>query len=87
MSVDTMVIRNGYANDQTRNFCIGPPPPKLFEAYEFVRSVHGRFKALARPGAVTGELHEAVWQWAKEAGWAEWFMGFTEPRITFVATG
>lgn len=87
VSVDTMVIWNGYANDQTRNFCIGQPPPRLFEAYRFVRSVHDRLRALARPGAVTGELYEAVWQWAQEAGWAQWFMGFTDPRITFVAHG
>ena len=26
VSVDTIVVWNGYANDQTRNFCIGPPP-------------------------------------------------------------
>ncbi|MGC8495559.1 MAG: M24 family metallopeptidase, partial [Syntrophobacteraceae bacterium] len=87
VSVDTMVIWNGYANDQTRNFCIGQPPPKLFEAYQFVRSVHDRFRGLARPGAVTGELYETVWQWAQEAGWAKWFMGFTDPRISFVAHG
>ncbi|MDA8306934.1 MAG: Xaa-Pro peptidase family protein [Deltaproteobacteria bacterium] len=87
VSVDATVVWNGYANDQTRNFCIGPPPPRLVEAYEFVRSAHGRLKPLARPGAVTGELHDAVWQWAKEAGWARWFMGHTDPRITFVGHG
>lgn len=87
VSVDTMVTWNGYANDQTRNFCIGPPPRRLVEAYEFVRSAHRRLKALARPGAVTGELYEAIWQLAKEAGWAQWFMGCQDPRITFVAHG
>jgi Xaa-Pro dipeptidase len=87
VSIDTMILYNGYANDQTRNFCMGPPPPKLVEAYQFVRSVHDRLKSLARPGAVTGQLHEAVWQWAKEAGWAKWFMGFQDPRITFVGHG
>jgi Xaa-Pro aminopeptidase len=87
VSVDTMVFFNGYANDQTRNFCIGPPPRRLVEAYEFVRSVHDRLKAIARPGAVTGRLYETVWQWAKEAGWAQWFMGCQDPRITFVGHG
>ncbi len=87
VSVDTMIIWNGYANDQTRNFCIGPPPPGLAGAYEFVRSAHARFRNLARPGAITGELYEAVWEWAREAGWAAWFMGCSEPKITFVAHG
>ncbi len=87
VSVDTMIIWNGYANDQTRNFCIGPPPPRLASAYEFVQSVHARFRNLARPGAVTGELYEDVWRWAREAGWAAWFMGYSDPRVTFVAHG
>ncbi len=87
VSVDTMIIWNGYANDQTRNFCIGPPPPRLANAYEFVRSVHARFRDLARPGAITGDLYEAVWRWAQEAGWATWFMGFSDPKVTWVAHG
>ncbi|MGA2228051.1 MAG: M24 family metallopeptidase, partial [Syntrophobacteraceae bacterium] len=87
VSVDTMVIWSGYANDQTRNFCIGPPPAKLAEAYEFVQSVHARFKNLARPGAITGELYETVCRWAEEGGWGTWFMGHSDPRITFVGHG
>src|SRR5208283_3194478 len=40
-----------------------------------------------RVRAVTGELYEAVWQWAREAGWATWFMGCSDPRVSFVAHG
>jgi Xaa-Pro aminopeptidase len=87
VSVDAVVAWNGYMNDQTRNFCIGPPPPRLADAYEFVQSVHARFRDLARPGAITGELYDAVWRWAREAGWAPWFMGSSDPRITFVGHG
>lgn len=87
VSVDSMITWNGYANDQTRNFCIGDPPPRLAKAYEFVRSVHTRFAELARPGAVTGRLYETVLGWADEAGWAPWFMGGTDPRVNFVGHG
>jgi Xaa-Pro aminopeptidase len=87
VSVDTMIIRNGYANDQTRNFCIGPPPPRLAKAYEFVRSAHERFRALARPGTVTARLYETVWKWAEEAGWGLWFMGHSDPKVAFVGHG
>lgn len=66
---------------------MGPPPQKLARAYEFIRSVHGRIKDLARPGAVTGELYGAVWRRAVEAGWAAWFMGCTEPRVSFIGHG
>jgi Xaa-Pro aminopeptidase len=87
VSIDTMIIRSGYANDQTRNFCIGPPPPGLAKAYEFVQSVHARFRALARPGSVTGRLYETVWKWAEEAGWGAWFMGHSDPKVTFIGHG
>jgi len=87
VSVDTGTISNGYTNDQTRNFCIGPPPLRLADAYEFVKSVHARFREVARPGAVTGELYAIVWRWAREAGWAEWFMGCCEPKVSFVGHG
>lgn len=87
VSVDTMVTWNGYANDQTRNFCVGTPPQKLQKAYEFVLSAHARFRNLARPGAVAGQLHATVWEWAEEAGWASWFMGHSDPKVTFVGHG
>ncbi|MHC1728319.1 MAG: M24 family metallopeptidase [Syntrophobacteraceae bacterium] len=87
VSVDTMVSRNGYNNDQTRNFCIGPPPARLAKAYEFVKSVHIRFRELARPGLLAGKVYEALWQWAEQDGWAQWFMGHSDPKISFVGHG
>ncbi|GLI36422.1 peptidase M24 [Desulforhabdus amnigena] len=87
VSVDIMVNYHGYLNDQTRNYCIGPPPPELRDAYGFVREIHGRFKKLARPGTVTGELYEEVWQWVKETRWADFFMGSGDTRVSFIGHG
>ncbi len=87
VSVDIMVCKHGYLNDQTRNFCIGSPPPRLAEAYEFVRSVHTRFRDVTRPGKIAGSLFDTVWKWAEDAGWTRWFMGHAEPKITFVGHG
>lgn len=87
VSVDTMMNWNGYLNDQTRNFCIGEPPAKLAEAYRFVQELHSRFCQRAIPGAVTGELYEQLQQWAEEAGWADYFMGFNDSRVSFVGHG
>ena len=87
VSIDTMLIRSGYANDQTRNFCIGSPPPRLAKAYEFVQSVHARLKDLARSGSITGQIYDAVWEWAEQAGWDAWFMGHSDPKITFIGHG
>jgi Xaa-Pro aminopeptidase len=87
VSVDTMVSYHGYLNDQTRNYAMGSPAKKLLEAYSLIRDIHERFKDLAKPGAITGELFNQVWEWVREAGWAEYFMGCGEPRISFVAHG
>ncbi|MFZ2446413.1 MAG: Xaa-Pro peptidase family protein [Syntrophobacteraceae bacterium] len=87
VSVDIMVCRDGYLNDQTRNYCIGEPPQRLARAYDFVKSVHERFRKLARPGSITGELYQAVMRWAEVEGWGAWFMGHADPRITFVGHG
>jgi Xaa-Pro aminopeptidase len=87
VSVDTMMNHNGYLNDQTRNFSIGQPPERLLDAYGIIREIHRRFREEARPGAVTGELYEWVRRWVDEAGWAEFFMGHGNTRVSFVAHG
>lgn len=87
VSIDTMLNYQGYLSDQTRNFSLGPPPPRLAESYRLVQEIHRRFREAARPGAVTGELYDLVWQWVEEAGLAAWFMGYGGGRITFVGHG
>lgn len=87
VSVDIAMNHHGYLNDQTRNFCIGTPPARLRQAYEFVREVHRRFREIARPGSVCGELYRMTCRWAEEAGWAEYFMGHQDTRVTFVGHG
>lgn len=87
VSVDTMMNYNGYLNDQTRNYSIGDPPRKLREGYELARSIHERFREIARPGAVTGDLYEEVWRWVKNTGWDEYFMGFGYGRVGFIGHG
>lgn len=87
VSVDTMMNYNGYLNDQTRNFCIGPPPLKLDEAYRFIREIHSRFRDAAKPGVVTGRLYSDVLQWVEQRGWADCFMGAGETRVSFIGHG
>jgi Xaa-Pro dipeptidase len=87
VSIDTMMNCEGYLSDQTRNFCIGNPPPRLEQAYRFAQEIHRRFREAARPGAVTGQLYDLVWQWVEEAGWAEWFMGYGAGRVAFIGHG
>jgi len=87
VSIDTMLNYNGYLNDQTRNFCIGRPPAKLHDAYAFIKELHDRIREQAKPGSVTGELYELMQGWAKEAGWADYFMGWGANRVNFIGHG
>lgn len=87
VSVDTMLNRDGYLNDQTRNFAVGTPPARLLDAYRFSREIHERFKAEARPGSIAGELYDRVMGWVEKAGWTDSFMGFGDSRISFVGHG
>jgi len=87
VSVDLAICKDGYLNDMTRNYCIGVPPQNLSKAYEFTKTVHQRLRAIAGPGSVAGDIYRQVIGWAEEAGWAKWFMGYTDPRISFVGHG
>jgi Xaa-Pro dipeptidase len=87
VSIDTMMNYHGYLNDQTRNFCIGTPPSRLREGFEFAREIHHRFKEVARTGSVTGELYEQILGWVQDRGWSEFFMGHGESRVSFIGHG
>jgi Xaa-Pro aminopeptidase len=49
--------------------------------------IHRRFKEVARPGAITGELYDLVNSWVAEKGWADCFMGYGPSRVSFIAHG
>jgi Xaa-Pro dipeptidase len=87
VSIDTMLNYNGYLNDQTRNYCIGQPPVKIAQAYETIREMHRRIRRIAKPGAVTGEIYEQMLEWANNAGWADYFMGWGEKKVSFIGHG
>jgi Xaa-Pro dipeptidase len=87
VSVDTMLNHNGYLNDQTRNYAIGPPSQKLRDAYRLAQEIHVRLRERARPGTVTGELYDGIWEWVEQAGWHEVFMGHDATRVKFIGHG
>jgi Xaa-Pro aminopeptidase len=87
VSIDTMMNYNGYLNDQTRNFSIGPPPDKLMEAYKVAKDIHAALRNLARPGTITGELYQQLITGVENAGWADVFMGYGAARVSFIGHG
>ena len=87
VSVDTMMNHHGYLNDQTRNFCIGSPPAKLADGYRLIQDIHRRFRKVAKPGAVTGELYSEVLGWVAGSAFADNFMGHGASRVSFIGHG
>ncbi len=87
VSVDTMMNRNGYLNDQTRLFSIGHPSEKLLRAYELSLKIHKFFKDKARPGEVSGKLYEEIWKIVEESSFKEFFMGVGSNRVSFIGHG
>jgi Xaa-Pro aminopeptidase len=87
ISVDTMMNHHGYLNDQTRNFSLGEPHPLLRDIHAFCHDLHQWLRENAKPGAVTGELYDAVLALVEEAGRRENFMGPGGNGVSFLAHG
>ncbi|GAB4274714.1 MAG: Xaa-Pro peptidase family protein [Deferrisomatales bacterium] len=84
--VDFAVCRYGYQTDQTRTFCLGPPPEWLREAHEGVLAVHGRLTAALRPGVSAGGVFAAGWEAARHSRLSG-YLGPPERPCRFVGHG
>ncbi len=87
VSVDTMMNHNGYLNDQTRNFSLGPPSPILQDRYAMCRELHLWLREHAVPGAVTGELYDQMLEHVRKVGRLEHFMGPNDTGVSFLGHG
>jgi Xaa-Pro dipeptidase len=87
VSIDTMLNHNGYLNDQTRNFAVGRPPARLMDAYRLAQDIHASVRGRAKPGTITGEIYDWVWQEVTRKGWQDCFMGADTNRVKFIGHG
>ncbi|MGQ9670627.1 MAG: M24 family metallopeptidase, partial [Desulfosoma sp.] len=87
VSVDTMLNHNGYLNDQTRNFSLGPSHTVLQDCYAMSRELHYWLQEHAVPGAVTGDLYDQVLDVVRKAGRLEHFMGPKDSGVSFLGHG
>jgi len=85
--VDFAGAFDGYLVDQTRTLCIGGLEDKLVRAYEDMVRIQQRLKALARPGAVWGEIYDECYGLACELGYKEHFMGNAGAQVSFIGHG
>ncbi len=87
VSVDTMLCLNGYLNDQTRNFSVGPPKPKLLEAHKISLELHNRFRDIARPGVSGSDIYYGIVREAEKSSLFDFFMGVGSDKVGFVGHG
>ncbi len=85
--VDYVFAWQGYLADHTRIFCIGSLPDELLRAHEAMLQIQEQARAIALPGAVTGEIYEQMVAWAEDLGLAGSFMGAGERKIRFTGHG
>ena len=85
--VDYVFAWQGYLADHARIFCIGSLPDELLRAHEAMLEIQEQARAIALPGAVTGEIYEQMVAWAEELGLAGSFMGAGDRKIRFTGHG
>jgi Xaa-Pro aminopeptidase len=84
--VDYVAVHDGYMADQTRIFVLGKLPQRLLEAFEAALRIEQYLRENAIPDARCGELFAATQNLAREAGFAEHYMGYGE-KVRFVGHG
>lgn len=85
--LDCAVAVDGYLVDQSRVFSIGPLLEKFIAAHEAMRAVFHAVADAARPGARCADLYDLAVSKATEMGYAEYFMGYGEGHVGFIAHG
>ncbi len=85
--VDYTFAYNGYISDHTRIFSMGPLPDDLMKAHDAMLAIQAAVKQTARPGVPAGDIYEMCVAQAADAGYADYFMGYSDQRIRFVGHG
>jgi Xaa-Pro aminopeptidase len=84
--VDYLGRYKGYMVDQTRIFSMGHLPDKLIKAHRVALEIQDELASLARPGVSCSYLYEQAIKLAKDAGFADNFMGY-QNQVPFVGHG
>jgi Xaa-Pro dipeptidase len=87
ISIDFFSCVNGYVVDQTRMYALESLPEKAWEAFRMIEDLYRLFEEQARPGALAGDIYQALWQEVTDRGWGDYFMGRGADRVTFLGHG
>lgn len=87
IKVDYVGVCDGYMVDQARIFCIGNLPEKLIKAHEIAIKIKNHIIKETRPGMNGKDLYNMAYNIAVDSGNKDYFMGYTEDKINFIAHG
>ena len=85
--IDYGVGIQGYLGDQSRTFVIGELSENLTRAHNCSRDIHEIIAREARPGVSCKELYHLAEAEVKRCGFQEYFMGYGEGKVKFIAHG
>ena len=77
---------NGYMNDMSRVFSIGKLPEEAYTAHQVCLDIQTKIASIAKPGIACEVLYDIAAEMAKEAGFADKFMG-TGQQAKFIGHG
>jgi Xaa-Pro dipeptidase len=87
ISIDLAACVNGYVVDMTRMYALGSLPAWAWEAWEAVEELYRLYTAAAKPGTSPGEIYHLLWDAVRTRGLADFFMGLSDDRVSFLAHG
>jgi len=85
--VDFGICYHGYQVDQTRMYAIGHMPDEYVKAYEVCKEIHYKVLDKVLTGAKSAEIFEYSKQLADDAGYGDYFLGYGEYKVSFLAHG
>ncbi len=85
--IDFGLCLDGYLVDLTRMFSLGPPAPRLRDAFEGLETIETELLARLMPGESCSDLYQLALETADRLGWADSFLGHPGQKARFAGHG
>ena len=84
---DYVFARQGYLADHTRIYCFGELPEDLVAGHSAMLELQALVSREALPGKRVGDIYDLALDFVKNNGYANYFMGADDGRVSFIAHG
>lgn len=85
--IDYTCVIEGYAGDETRQFCMGELSPKMKKAFEDAVFIEKEVVKSIKPGTPAEEPYFMALKIAEEMGYKDNFMGYKNDQVKFLGHG